>query len=281
MTGSVLLFQALGDAVRAAVPQWLVPVFLGITRLGNVGVFLVVFTLDYWFVDRERGAHAIAIVVGGMALITALKYFFAVPRPPAEVNVVPIDGFSFPSGHATGATIAYGTLAIEHDAFSDLVRYGAVAALIGLIALSRVVLGVHFVRDVLAGIVFGVGFLLVAFGITRRDPRSGFLLAVAVAGVALVVSDFSRDGVILFGSAVGAATVWELAGSGSTVDRTSLRVALVAVVLPILAVLGYVVIKIVPPPIVIFVLTVVLGAGLIGAPAAVAELDDRDAAEPA
>nr|WP_246308445.1 hypothetical protein [Halosimplex rubrum] len=83
MPGSVIL-QTLGDAVRAAMPSWLVPVFHGITRLGNLGVFLVAFALDYWFVDRERGAHAIGVVVGGMAMLTALKYAFAAPRPPAS-----------------------------------------------------------------------------------------------------------------------------------------------------------------------------------------------------
>ncbi|WP_415382220.1 phosphatase PAP2 family protein [Halosimplex sp. TS25] len=281
MSGSYLVMQTLGDAVRAAVPEWMVPFFLGVTRLGNVGVFLVVFTLDYWFVDRERGAHAIGIVVGGMALITALKYFFAVPRPPAEVNVVPIDGFSFPSGHATGATIGYGALAAVHDRFPDYVRFGAVAVLVGLIALSRVVLGVHFVRDVLAGIVFGVGFLVVAFGLTDDDPRAGFLLAVAVATVALLVSDFSTDGVTLFGVAVGAAAVWEATGPGSTVERMRTRAVLVVGVLPVLAGLGYVAIKLVPPPVAIFAVSAALGAGLIGAPVAAGVFDRAGGTEPA
>ncbi|WP_459191450.1 phosphatase PAP2 family protein [Halosimplex sp. J119] len=280
MSGTVLLAQTLGDAVRAAVPQWMVPLFLGITRLGNVGVFLVVFTLDYWFVDRERGAHAVAVVVGGMALITALKYFFAVPRPPAEVNVVPIDGFSFPSGHATGATIGYGALAVVHDRYPDYVRFGAVAVLVGLIALSRVVLGVHFVRDVLAGIVFGVGFLVVAFEVTDDSPRAGFALALAVATAALLVSDFSTDGTVLFGVAVGAAAVWEATAPGETVEGTTARTALVVGVLPLLGALGYVAIKLALPPTVIFAVSAVLGAGLIGAPLAAGAFDGDGAPEP-
>ncbi|WP_436929633.1 phosphatase PAP2 family protein [Halosimplex halobium] len=265
-----IVLQTIDEAVRAAVPAWLVPVFLGITRLGNVGVFLVAFALDYWFVDRERGAHAIGVVVAGMAALTALKYFFAAPRPPASVNVVPTGGHSFPSGHAMGATVAYGTLAVDLDAGSDRLRYGAAAVLVALVALSRVVLGVHFVRDVLAGVAFGVAFLLVAFALTGRDPRRGFLLAAGASGIALLVSEFSPDALGLLGLALGAAVVWEATGHPGTVERPLWRLALVGGVLPVLAGLGYVAVVVEPSPAVVFACAVALGAGLIGPPAVVA-----------
>lgn len=266
MPASVVL-GTLGDAVRAAVPPWLVPLFRGVTRLGNLGVFLVAFALDYWFVDRERGAHAIGVVVGGMALLTALKYAFAAPRPPASVNLVPTGGHSFPSGHAMGATVAYGALAVDLDAGSPRARYAAAGGLVSLIALSRVVLGVHFVRDVLAGIAFGVAFLVVAFGVTGRDPRLAFLLAIAVALLAVAVSGASRDGVGLLGVAVGAAVAWELADDGTTVERPLWRLALLGGLLPVLAGLGFVALIADPPPIAVFALTVALGAGLVAPPA--------------
>ncbi|WP_167837269.1 phosphatase PAP2 family protein [Halosimplex halophilum] len=264
-----IVIQALDEAVRAAVPPWLVPFFLGVTRLGNVGVFLVAFALDHWFVDRERGAHAIGVVVAGMAVLTALKYAFAAPRPPASVNLIPTGGHSFPSGHAMGATVAYGTLAVDLDAGSDRLRYGAAAVLVGLVALSRVVLGVHFVRDVFAGVAFGVAFLLVAFALTGRDPRRGFLLAAGASVVALLVSEFSYDAVGLLGLALGAAAVWEVVEHGGTVERPLWRLALVGGVLPLLAGLGYVAVVVEPSPAVVFACAVALGAGLIGPPAVV------------
>lgn len=229
-----------GALVRDVVPAWLVPVFLGITRLGNVAVFLVVFAIDYWFVDHERGAHAIAVVVGGMALITALKFLFAVPRPPETVNVVPISGYSFPSGHATGATIAYGVFAYDVDVGPRHLRYAAAALLVALVALSRVVLGVHFVRDVVAGVLFGVGFLVVAFTLTGHAPRPGFRFAAGLGVVAFVVSGASHDGTAVLGAALGALVTWEALESIPTVERTASRVVLVGGVLPALAVVGYV-----------------------------------------
>jgi membrane-associated phospholipid phosphatase len=222
----------LGETVRAAVPSWLVPVFRGITRLGNLGVFLVAFALDYWFGDRERGAHAMGVVVAGMALLTALKHAFAAPRPPASVSAIPVGGHSFPSGHAMGATVAYGALALDLAIGSSRVRYAAAGGLVSLIALSRVVLGVHFVRDVLAGIVFGAVFLVVAFGLTGRDPRLAFLLAVAAALLAVAVSGADRDAVSLLGLAVGGAAAWAVASEGTTVDRPLWRLVAVGGLLP-------------------------------------------------
>ncbi|MFB6140502.1 MAG: phosphatase PAP2 family protein [Halosimplex sp.] len=208
MTAAALVGQ-FGEAVRAAVPTWTVPLFRAVTRLGNVAVFLALFALDYWFGDAERGAHAVSLAIAGMALITALKAWFAAPRPPRSVHAIPISGYGFPSGHATGAAIAYGTLARDLTVGSRRLRYGAAAVVVALVALSRVVLGVHFVRDVVAGVAIGVAFLGAAVAFTGRDPRRGFLLAVALALLALLVAGPSRDATATLGAAVGAAAVWE------------------------------------------------------------------------
>lgn len=261
-----VVLQPLGPVVRQGVPQWLVPLFLFITRLGNVALLLVLFVVDYWFFDHERGAHAIAILVAGMAVITGLKYFFAVPRPPASVTVIPIDGFSFPSGHAMGATIAYGTLAYDLDVGPRRLRYGLAGALIALIALSRVVLGVHFVRDVVAGVVFGVAFLAVAFSLTGHDPRKGFGLAVLLGAVAFVVSGASQDGVILLGSAVGATGTWEWFDDVPSVDVREAKLLLAGVLLPVLAAIGYFSFYGGFPPPVEFALSALLMAAIIAAP---------------
>lgn len=261
-----MVVQTLGAAIREAVPEWLAPAFLGITRLGNVALFLVVFGLDYWFVDRDRGAHAIGLVVGGMAAITALKSFFAVPRPPEAVNLIPIEGFSFPSGHAMGAAVAYGTAAHDVKVGPKRVRYAAAAVLVALIALSRVVLGVHFVRDVVFGVVFGVAFLAIAVALTGHDPRQSFALALGLGVVAFVISGASRDGAAVLGTAVGAVAVWELLDPRPDLDSTAERAALLGVVLPVLGAIGYVSFTEHLHFLVVLGLSVVLAAGLLGGP---------------
>jgi undecaprenyl-diphosphatase len=64
--------------------------------------------------------------------------------------ITPADRFSFPSGHATAAFLFAGLAAVS---FPVLAPFAYVWA--SLIALSRVVLGVHFPSDILAGALLG------------------------------------------------------------------------------------------------------------------------------
>lgn len=234
-----LLSPDLGVAVRTLVPEWLVPVFVAITLLGNVAVLFTLFSVDYWFWDYRRGAHAIGLGIAGMALVTALKFYFSIPRPSPDVNHISATGYSFPSGHATMAAIGYGILAYDLRIGSRPVRYGAAAILVGLIALSRVVLGVHFVRDIVAGVLLGVTFLVVAIALTRHAPWPAFLLGLALAAVAVIASGANHNAMTTLGLAVGATLAWRLLDNVPRVASTRIRVALLAGVLPVLAVMAY------------------------------------------
>lgn len=231
--------DGLGTAIRGTVPDWLLPAFVVLTELGNPGFLMVVFTLDYWYGDHERGAHAIGLAIAGMALVTTLKYYFHAPRPPEAVNVIAIAGYSFPSGHATTATIGYGILAHDMEIGTPLLRYAVAAVLVAFVALSRVVLGVHFVRDVLAGVLVGSIFLAGAILLTKHAPRPAYLLAVALGAVALFVSGASQDGVAVLGAALGGAVTWEVLDAVPSVDSLSQQVTLAGLLLPLAAV-GYV-----------------------------------------
>jgi membrane-associated phospholipid phosphatase len=266
MTASQVVGQGFGTAIREAVPPWLVPFFVVVTELGNVGFFLALFALDYWLGDRERGAHAVAVAIGSMALITGLKAIFTAPRPPESVTVVAITGYSFPSGHALGATVAYGILAYDLDVGTARQRFGVAAVVVAVVALSRVVLGVHYARDVVAGVVVGVAFLAVAFSWTGHDPRAGFLLAAVTAVAAFAVSGASHDGSAVLGAALAALAAWELPDATPTVESTGGHLALVAGVLPLLAAAGYVGTEGTGSVVLAFVLSGVVAAGILLAP---------------
>jgi undecaprenyl-diphosphatase len=115
--------------------------------------------------ERHHAAWLVVTVFGGAALGFALKEIVGRARPvlPDPVSTAP--GLSFPSGHALGASIGCCLLLLITLRF--LSRRGRVAAIIaavlivGAVALARVVLGVHFVSDVLAGITLGIGWVAV------------------------------------------------------------------------------------------------------------------------
>jgi membrane-associated phospholipid phosphatase len=126
--------------------------------------------------ERHHATWLVVTVFGGAALGFALKEVVGRTRPvlPDPVSTAP--GLSFPSGHALGASIGCCLLLLLTLRF--LSRGGRVAAviaavlIIGAVALARVVLGVHFVSDVLAGVALGVGWVAVttwAYVAWRRE----------------------------------------------------------------------------------------------------------------
>jgi len=108
--------------------------------------------------------------------IDLLKESFARARPPsAPLEMNP----SFPSGHAQGSTVVYG-LAIylvflrRPESWFRWAAAGGLGALIVVIGLSRLMLGVHFFSDVLAGELMGIAWLgLAVAAVEWQRPASG------------------------------------------------------------------------------------------------------------
>ncbi|MFC5135592.1 MULTISPECIES: phosphatase PAP2 family protein [Haloferacaceae] len=232
MTGIVPAERGIGGTALAdALPEFVVVVFAAVTHLADPWFLFAALAIAYWFAGdrlatapRRAGAVAIAAVTCAYAAVALGKAWFAVPRPPGAMGLADVpawlpvllsgwyeaqvlsDGFGFPSGHATGAAAAYGALALLYDrvwtARRRLLTGGGVAV---AVAASRVVIEVHYVVDVVAGLLVGggvvVGVLWLAgdarfrgSGVDRAvgglelDPTPAFLLAAAVSVAAAGVA---------------------------------------------------------------------------------------------
>lgn len=159
----------------AAWPAALKPFFLFITALGDplltVGIGLVV-VIAGAIQSNFRLALAGAAVWFTLGAGTLLKMLFARARPETDyVANMLIQTFSFPSGHTSGATVAYGLLA--YLAWQQLPQpWGYVVAallvcLVILVGISRVYLGAHFPSDVVAGWLLGSVVLLIVIYVIR------------------------------------------------------------------------------------------------------------------
>ena len=103
---------------------------------------------------RKRGFLFVALVAGtagGKLLELALKATIHRRRPSETAELLSGDTFSFPSGHTLHAFAFATLLSALHPALAPLLW--GFAALVGL---SRVVLGLHFPSDVMAGALLGI-----------------------------------------------------------------------------------------------------------------------------
>ncbi|MFD2785267.1 phosphatase PAP2 family protein [Hymenobacter rubripertinctus] len=135
------------------------------------GLALVAWLL---LVRRRRWYSLLVPVValGSITLNLLLKQIYQRPRPLLPLTSA--SGLSFPSGHAMISASFYGLLI--YFAWSRLRRYPVaryavvtvLAGLIVLIGLTRVYLRVHYATDVLAGIMAGLAWLLIAIPLLRQ-----------------------------------------------------------------------------------------------------------------
>jgi undecaprenyl-diphosphatase len=124
--------------------------------------------------DLAGAMRLLGIVVGGRFAVDLVKNIVARTRPPALDPEIMLHSWSFPSSHAANATITYLALALiaSHGKVPPAERrllLGLAALLALTIGLSRVWLGVHWPSDVLAGWLFGLGW--VALTSTLPVPR--------------------------------------------------------------------------------------------------------------
>ncbi len=123
-----------------------------------------------------RGQRALALgfglaVLGNSLAVRVLKGLFDRPRPPGADELL-TSGASFPSGHAAGALLVYGLLLWLVLPWLDRCRARALLALAGAgliaaIVASRVLLRVHFVSDVVGGLLLSGCTLLLATALLR------------------------------------------------------------------------------------------------------------------
>ncbi|WP_051406793.1 phosphatase PAP2 family protein [Nocardia sp. CNY236] len=144
------------NAVQAAVggKPAVVSAARGMSHFGEHALGWVGIAAAGWLVDRSRRRQWAGVAVGAVSAHAAsivLKRIVRRPRPndpSVQVNVKTPSKLSFPSSHATSTTAA----AVLLGATTGL---PLPAVLVPPMLLSRVVLGVHYPSDVLAGSALG------------------------------------------------------------------------------------------------------------------------------
>jgi len=136
---------------------------------GVIGMSVIAVVLTLALAASRRSWTPVvlmAVAAAGSVLMTVVgKDLVGRSRPPAELTVPPLVASpSFPSGHTLNATVLVGMLAylaLLGTARAWLRRLVVVGAVLFVLAmgLSRVYLGHHWLTDVVAGWLLGLGWL--------------------------------------------------------------------------------------------------------------------------
>jgi len=215
--GEVAFAESLPDAVVA--------LFRLLTHLGNPYVLLACVAAAYLFGDRvgiSRWGAAFALGLGlcAIGLVVGLKQFFGLPRPPISYR----GGLGFPSGHALGSTAFWGGVAVLAERGRWRRRLTAAGAVIVVVAASRVLIGVHYLVDVVAGVGVGLALIAVTVGLgpgvsadevtgplarpEHRHVTALFALALGLGLAGLAVAPTESELLLGVGTAAGGLVGW-------------------------------------------------------------------------
>ena len=149
-------------------PAWLRWWMIGATRGGD-GWFWVACGLIL-LISRDADSYSALLAaavasLAGIVVFRALKNLVGRERPCNRephcwAKLLPPDRFSFPSGHSITAF----AVAVPLSHFYPTAEPGLLF-IAGNVAISRIMLGMHFLSDVIAGMLLGagLGYLAVLF----------------------------------------------------------------------------------------------------------------------
>ncbi|MHA1987030.1 MAG: phosphatase PAP2 family protein [Promethearchaeota archaeon] len=186
-------------------------IFKAITYLGEPVVFIIIIAILYLIYSKTYAKTLAFSLLFSYYLNGVLKEVIQDHRPATNIPG-PDHGFiepdfGFPSGHAQTAISFWGHVGNE---FKDRYSYKNIqiipiltSLLIFLIAISRIIIGVHDLKDIIGGLLLGIGFLLLFIYtepyLTEQFKKLNFLAQIIIT--ALIGIFLFLLGTLLFPSA--------------------------------------------------------------------------------
>ena len=130
-----------------------------ITSLGNgIGCFILLIPMGIYFYFNDLKKDFIFLVCSLLItyILNELIKHIVLRKRPIEFFIINVTGYSYPSGHSMNISAFYLTFIFllnrkKKNRYLDIFIY----VLIIMIALSRVILGVHWPTDVIVGLTLG------------------------------------------------------------------------------------------------------------------------------
>lgn len=176
-----LLSARNGEQLGLVGPQLVREMVRDTTALGGVllrNLFAIGAVVALLFLKLRREAALFAMtVIAGWLVNSGLKELVGRERPQIVPHLMEAGGESFPSGHSFNAAVVYIGMALAFAALSrrHSVRYtviGAAMLVSAMVAWSRVLLGVHFPSDAVAGWLGGAAWAFTAAALLYKPAKA-------------------------------------------------------------------------------------------------------------
>jgi membrane-associated phospholipid phosphatase len=225
--------------LQSLVPYWIWEI---VNLFGDQLIYVVLLGLAFWCLNKKEGKIAVMLVMFTGFFNIIAKYAFGMARPPAGLRQNPDyaadQSNGFPSGATQIATTFWGwaSLRLRHW---RLVLVSVVV--IVLTALARMGLGLHYLGDVLGGIIIGILILVWAYFMVpyltefwKKMPKYlqdwllpvialflfvGFLIAYALGVVYWPTENVAVSMGVVFGFGVGAMLETKYVGFTTDIPR--------------------------------------------------------------
>lgn len=223
------------------VPPWLALLLAALSYLGSATLLGLV--LAGWYAVRpdERVFSWLGLVLAATTTGSIMKRFNDLGRPGSEptfdgeilplmldelyAHPITLESTGFPSGHTITAVVFWGVLAMDLDIGTRQGRGFVATSLVVVVGATRYFLGAHWLHDVVAGMMLGVGLLAVVHVARRRVDRPielTFGLAGTVAAGGLLTTG-SAGAMATFAIAWGVFLGIALQGRVSWFGRSGIR----------------------------------------------------------
>lgn len=159
------------NKIREIITPFLDFLFSLLTNLGGQEILILAILIIYFILSKKEGQKIAYTIFLSLLANNAIKVVvdrirpFNHPKAIYTVNESALEsatGMSFPSGHSQNSAVTYFSIA---NNYKKKYLWVLASILVVLVGLSRILLGVHYITDVLVGIVLGLFFAFFGFKI--------------------------------------------------------------------------------------------------------------------